>query len=391
MVALLSRALHSADDRTRRGATRVFAAHFRDLSQETALAEDLLDLCADHDPVVGMQAIKGLWRWWYWRADLSLRNRIEDRLIAALAEPRHPWVRRNLIEALYIIGDDNIRYFYQSWVPSLATAESRRRAIAGQHDTVNRLGGKYVAALERGNQLQREGVLRAMSEFFERPVLGGRIGNDLEPMLFYDEMVPRIASVLTVQLADSDPLIRRLALQALVTIRGNQSPELARTVARRLGDGDGSVRAWATAMTKEFPLKISPGMRDPATLALIDELWNQASTEALSTALNLIGRSGPLPGDEPGTDHVTKIRSRLTDNRASVRAAALNALRSFPVLWTEQPVREAIKQGLADADPQARTAAIRLALEPRAGIAESVLRRALDDPAPAAPLPCSTG
>ncbi len=98
-------------------------------------------------------------------------------------------MRRNLIEALYIIGDDNIRYLYQNWVPSLAKAESRRRATAGQHDTVNRLGAKYVAALERGNRLQREGVLRAMSEFFERPVLGGRIGNDLEPMLFYGDMV----------------------------------------------------------------------------------------------------------------------------------------------------------------------------------------------------------
>ncbi len=52
---------------------------------------------------------------------------------------------------------------------------------------MNRLGGKYVAVLESGNRLQREGVLRAMSEFFERPVLGGRIGNDLEPMLFHGD------------------------------------------------------------------------------------------------------------------------------------------------------------------------------------------------------------
>ena len=26
-------------------------------------------VCGDPDPVVAMQAIKGLWRWWYWRAD----------------------------------------------------------------------------------------------------------------------------------------------------------------------------------------------------------------------------------------------------------------------------------------------------------------------------------
>ena len=111
-----------------------------------------------------MQAIKALWKWWYWRADAGVRNRIEDKLIAALAEPRHPWVRRNLVEALYIIGDDNIRYLYQNWVPALSSADSRRLATAGQHATVNHLGAKYVTALEKGNRLQREGVLQAMSE-----------------------------------------------------------------------------------------------------------------------------------------------------------------------------------------------------------------------------------
>ncbi len=384
LVGELSRALRSPDDRTRRGSTRVFAAHFRELSQESALVEPLLELCGDPDPVVAMQAIKGLWRWWYWRADAAVRNRIEDTLIAGLAQPRHPWVRRNLIEALYIIGDDNIRYLYQNWVPSLAEAESRRLATDGQHDTVNRLGIKYVTVLERGNRLQREGVLIAMSEFFERPVLGGRIGNDLEPMLFYGDAVSKVAAALTSQLADSDPTIRRLALEALVTIRGNQSAELARAVTRRLGDPDGSVRTWATTMMKEFPLEVSAGKRDPATLALIDELSTQPRPEAQAAALALIGRLGPILGIEPENDPAVRIRSRLSAANATVRAAAFNALRSFPALWTEQPVHEAIARCLGDSDPQARSAAVRLALEPKAKIAESALRKALDDPEPGA-------
>ncbi len=386
LAGALTKVLRSPDDRTRRGATRVFAAHFRELSQESALVEPLLELFGDPDPVVAMQAIKGSWRWWYWRAEPALRNRIEDALIAGLAQPRHPWVRRNLIEALYIIGDDNIRYLYQNWVPSLAKAESRRLATDGQHDTVNRLGGKYVTALERGNRLQREGVLSAMSEFFERPVLGGRIGNDLEPMLFYGDMVPKVAAALTKELADSDPTIRRLALEALVTIRGNQSAELARAVARRLGDGDDSVRTWAITMMKEFPLKISAGKYDPATLALIDELCAQPGPEAQAAALALIGRLGPTLGIEPKNDPAVKIRSRLSAANATVRAAALNAIRSFPGLWIEQPVHEAIERCLGDSDPQARSAAVRLALEPTAKIAESALRKALDDPDPAARL-----
>src|SRR5439155_5378814 len=109
LVAALTEALRSPDDRVRRGATRVFAAHFRDLSQEAGLADLLLGRLDDPDPVVCMQAIKGLWRWWYWRADRSLRDKIEAALIGHLGTPTHPWVRRNLIEALYIIGDENIR------------------------------------------------------------------------------------------------------------------------------------------------------------------------------------------------------------------------------------------------------------------------------------------
>ena len=62
-----------------------------------------------------------------------------------------------------------------------------------------------------------------MSEFFERPVLGGRIGNDLEPMLFHGDTVGKVAAALINQLADPDPTIRRLALEALVTIRGDRS------------------------------------------------------------------------------------------------------------------------------------------------------------------------
>ncbi len=211
LVESVRAALGSSDDRTRRGATRVFAAHFRDLSQEPDLAEALLGRLDDSDSVVAMQAIKGLWRYWYWRGDLSLRNRIEDRLIDALTEPRHPWVRRNLIEALYIIGDENIRYLDNNWIPSLSRQEDRRRATESQHATVNRLGSKYVRVLEHGNRLQREGVLRAMSEFFERPVLGGRIGNDLEPMVFHGDTLTAIEESLTAAMSDPDPTIRRLA------------------------------------------------------------------------------------------------------------------------------------------------------------------------------------
>jgi hypothetical protein len=313
---------------------------------------------------------------------LSVRNTIEDRLIAALAEPSHPWVRRNLIEALYIIGDDNIRYLYQNWVPALASADVRRAATDAQHATVNRLGKKYVAVLERGTRLQCDGVLRAMSEFFERPVRGGRIGNDLEPMLFYDEMVPQVESALVTRLDDADPEIRRLALQALVTIREDGSPDLARAVARRLGDQDSRVRSWAITMSQEFPLKITRGKPDQATAALIDDLLAEPSAEAQAAALAMVAKLGPAGAADSDHAPAAKIRARLSAASPVVRAAALDALRSFPALLTEARVREAIETAMADDDPRARAAAVRLALAPRANIAAGRLRRALDDRAP---------
>src|SRR5262249_28284544 len=55
LVTALDDALRSRDDRMRQGATRVFAAHFRDLSQELPLANALLARLDDTDPVVAMQ------------------------------------------------------------------------------------------------------------------------------------------------------------------------------------------------------------------------------------------------------------------------------------------------------------------------------------------------
>ncbi len=376
--AELARALASSDDRVRRGATRVFAAHFRDIAQETALADSLIACLADPDPVVRMQAVRGLWRWWYWRPELALRNQVEDALIARLAEPEHPWVRRNLIEALYIVGDENIRYLYKNWVPSLPKSDIRDRVTEAQHATVNRLAEKYVAVLAAGSPLQREGVLRAMSEFFERPVLGGRVGNDLEPMLVYDSTVGQVALALTRQMADPDPTIRRLALQALVTVRGDRDPAVRRAVLARQGDADAEVREWAATMTKDFPLNVKPGPAEPALAAVLDELLASPVPEARAAALGVLSQLGPA--NTPGAEDV---RTALGHTSPIVRAAALRALSAFPALRGEKVVREAVGKALSDPDVAARVEAIRLALTNRGLVSEKLLLQALEDPAPA--------
>ena len=87
LVAGMLTAIEFPDDRIRRGATRVFAAHFREVSQEIPLADALLARIDDPDPVVAMQAVKGLWRWWYWQADESLRSFGPIWLTAAHLQP----------------------------------------------------------------------------------------------------------------------------------------------------------------------------------------------------------------------------------------------------------------------------------------------------------------
>jgi HEAT repeat protein len=380
LVAAIESALGSPDDRTRRGATRIFAAHFRELSQELGLADALLARLDDPDPVVQMQAAKGLWRWWYWRDDSALRAKIEDRLIAELAEPAHPWVRRNLTEALYILGDENIRYLYNNWLPTLARQADRDAATAAQHATVNRLAAKYVAALKGGNALQREGVLRALSEFHDRPaVVSGRVGNDVEPTLFYDDALPEVSSALVDQMASTDPTVRRLALQGLVTLRGYRDAALARAVLARRGDPEPSVREWAGSMAKDFPPQLEKGQADPALLAVVEELAGSDLPEARVAAMTVLGRWGPVEG----ADRSALILDGLADGSAEVRAAAIDALGAFPELRARREVRSKVVEALSDADPQARIAAVRLALDNRGYVSEGTLRKTLEDDGPA--------
>jgi hypothetical protein len=218
-----------------------------------------------------------------------------------------------------------------------------------------------------------------MSEFFERPVLGGRIGNDLEPMVFHDAVTKKVEAALIDRMSDPEPTIRRLALQALVTIRGDRSPELSRSVLRQMSDVDESVRTWATTMSREFPVRVTSGKPDAATLALVDELLASPSASARAAGLDLLGRIGPAPGADGRDSLAPRLTPSLGDRDALVRSAALERLRSFPVVWSEAAVRSAVAKALSDSDARVRASAILAALEPRARVSESALRRALDE------------
>src|SRR5262249_32960720 len=150
------RPLASPDDRTRWGATRIFAAHFSGLAGHAELAESLERLTEDRAPAIRMAAVKGLWQFWFWSPEAFVKDGIENALLAALGRTQHPWARQNLHHAIYNLADENIRYLYNNWVPLLADPADRERAIRGRLQVESELATKFSRLLDRGSIDQKK-------------------------------------------------------------------------------------------------------------------------------------------------------------------------------------------------------------------------------------------
>jgi HEAT repeat protein len=86
----------SGDDRRRWAGTRVFAYHFSELAKQPAYAEALAKQADDPVVTVRMNAIKGLWQFWFWTPDVATKSMIEDTLLAARQTTKTEWVTENL-------------------------------------------------------------------------------------------------------------------------------------------------------------------------------------------------------------------------------------------------------------------------------------------------------
>ena len=227
-------ALRSTNDRTRWGATRIFAAHFAALARKPELSEALCKLLDDPATAIRMNAVKGLWQFWFWSPDAAAKERIEDTLLAALSAPQHTWVEENLHHAVYNLADENIRYLYNNWVPLLARQEDRERVVRGRLAVEDRLANKFAAILEHGSTMQKKELLIALTELPLRradvydldadstklaPPVYNRIGNDIEQIAFFGQTADRISRSLSPLLDSPDADLRRAAARAVLMVR----------------------------------------------------------------------------------------------------------------------------------------------------------------------------
>ena len=252
----------SRDDRIRLGATRVFAQHFSELAKRPELAAKLAKLADDPVVTIRMNAIKGLWQFWFWTPDAATKGLIEDTLLTALGKPQTDWVEENLHHAIYNLADENIRYLYNNWIPLLGRAEDREKAIRGRLAVESRLAAKFATVLEQGPDLQKKALLAALTELPLRrgdiydldadlgkkaPPVYNRIGNDIEQIAFFGESGDRMARVLLPLLDSKDADMRRLAEEAAILVRDVKLPGV-NAIAGGAGEQTQTLRAKVEAM-----------------------------------------------------------------------------------------------------------------------------------------------
>jgi HEAT repeats len=362
-------ALSQPNERARWGATRIFAQHFAYLTGDTGIADKLIELLADPSITVRMQAAKSLVQWYYWSKDEALRDHIADAFIARMAVQEHPWMRRNLLEGFYSLSDENVRYLYNNWIGHLAQKEDRDRAASGHREASRRMAERVARALETGNELQREGLLRGLTVFHLRS--GGytnagrytRIGNDVETIKFYEEGAPALGRALAPLVNSPDPLRRQQAVLAAYTLRDNTLADLPLLVMQRLNDPDASVRGVTGEFYRSLPLKVVEQNRREA-VKVLRELLVSRYPEANIAALDRIKALGrDFARSEKFDEEVRGFVLRAgSDVDPKTGAAALLALLDFPELINDAEVQQRIVSALQSPDANLSRAASQLIL-----------------------------
>ena len=251
-VDAVKAALDSPDDYTRRCAARVFYQYWYHMVEREDVARAFLRHVDDPDMLVRIEALKTLWRWWYRTSNFNLRREIEGAFLRrAAVEGEHPLVRLNVAQAVYNILDDNTVQFHKNWLRSMAEQKDRDQAEEARIANVERpLAKELAAALETGNPSARLTLLTALDYYFLR----GGIGNDYDPIMFYDREAAETMANAILPLVDlPDAAISGKALEALAVARESRDRRVLVALMKHLGSPDKHLRDVAEQELTRFP------------------------------------------------------------------------------------------------------------------------------------------
>jgi hypothetical protein len=367
-------------ERTRWTFTRIYSQHFAKLTGQSKMAQTMF-WNFDDSPTIRMQTAKTFTQWFYWTKDETLRWKIADEIIARIGTETHPWVRRNLIEALYSMADENVRYLYNNWIALLATPEDREQAKRGHRNNSLQMAKRIAAALESGTPLQREGLLQAITEFHLRAggYAGGgrytRIGNDVENVQFYDDGAKLMEKALLPLIASDNLKLSKQAIVAANTVRDQALDSLPLLVLQQLNDGNAEIRNAAQETYRLLPLTVQANNKQVAIgilKALLASPYPAAQTaglERLKVFSNPDARAEKLDA---------AVRDFALKAERQVAPAALLALAEFPHLSSDGELQARVTSALQANDEGLQRAAATLAMNKVEWRAAPSIQAALD-------------
>ena len=392
----IAAALEDANPRVRRGAVRIFAYQFHGMDTRPDIPESLIRLTRDPDLWTRLQALRTLRQWFYRTKDTALARRIVETYLARMAEPALAVIRKNLSEGLYIMLDENLGggVSLQKNIESLPAPLRPRIMDARRAFERDVLLIPALAALDRGNDLQRAAVLDAFDgsffkgrSFARQPESMIDVGNDREFGFLYQPELSALETTFAGLLSADLPATERrqtLQLASFFRLPGRtHNASIQTAVLRELLDTRPNVREASRAIVADDDFNPDGIEDDPARIALIQSAL-VGTDEGRQAVMKLIGRNrrlaarpeiiaairGLMKRDETAPSFLPLLR-RPVFHDAEVLAIVLHA---WPRLTPPERL-QAIEALLG------RPALVDVA-EPREQVMEA-LRRGVNDPSAA--------
>jgi cellulose synthase operon protein C len=363
-IESIKQALASPDPAVRRGASRIFAYQFSGMDGQLDLANLLIERTADPDLWTRLQALRTLRQWFYRTNDANLRRKIVEAYLIGMSRPDLPVIRKALSEGMYILLDENLGGGVSLQKNLAALPEKfRRNALKGREDVEREiLLGPILAALETGNDLQREALLRSFDGSFFKGRTYARqpsgmldVGNDREFGFLHEPPSTVLDRTFEALLnAGSTPEIRCRSIQlaSFFLIPGRtEDPSIQAGILRGMTDPDASVRAAArAAITHDLALRGAESYPKSVALILEGLRGQDQDRRVISRAIarNPALRSRP--------EIVAEIRKLLESDQA----ASILPLLGHPSISDADLLASLIKTWPGASDPADRLAILEI-------------------------------